>query len=191
MPKRLIFILVSLGVVATAGVVAALLVHCSGNWCKLVGKTDPLTLDRQRVHSFEACVAAGNPVMESSQRRCQAGKITFVETLETPTTDPVVLQGFVAGQVVSSPLTLSGTALGTWFFEASFPVKLFNANDTLVAATTAQAAGEWMTTEPVPFTATLQFTAPAADTGYLEFIRDNPSGLPENDASVRVPVKFR
>lgn len=191
MSKRLLFILILVGGMVVAGAAAVLLLNCSGSWCKLVGKSDPLVLDRQRVHSFEECAAAGNPVMESSPRRCQAGKITFVETLEMPTLDPVVLQGLAAGQVVSSPLKLSGTALGTWFFEASFPVKLFDANNTLLAATTAQAAGEWMTTSPVPFTATLQFAAPAIDTGYIEFIRDNPSGLPENDASVRVPVKFR
>lgn len=191
MPKRLVFILVLLGVMAVAGAVAVLLLNCSGNWCTLVGKTDPLTLDRQRVHSFEECAAAGNPVMESSPRRCQAGKITFVETLETPTAEPVVVQGLTAGQVVTSPLKLSGTALGTWFFEASFPVKLLAEDGTQLAVTTAQAQGEWMTPNPVPFTATLQFVAPPADAGYVEFIRDNPSGLPENDATVRIPVKFR
>lgn len=191
MPKRLIFILVLLGTMVVAGAAAVLLLSCSGSWCKLVGKADPLTLDRQRVHSFEECAAAGNPVMESHPRRCQAGKITFVETLETPATEPVVLQGFSAGQVVTSPLKLSGTALGTWFFEASFPVKLYDAHNAELATTVAQATGEWMTTEPVGFTATLEFKQPATDTGYIEFLRDNPSGLPENDASVRMPVKFR
>jgi hypothetical protein len=33
----------------------------------------------QKISSFEECVAAGNPVMESYPRKCRAGDITFVE----------------------------------------------------------------------------------------------------------------
>ncbi|MBP9686263.1 MAG: hypothetical protein KBD66_00505 [Candidatus Doudnabacteria bacterium] len=191
MPRRLIFILVFVGMVGVAALAAVLLLRCSGAWCKLVGKSDPLVLDRQQVHSFEECVAAGNPVMESDPRRCQAGKITFVENVEPAPAEPVVLKDFTSGQVVTSPLTLTGTALGTWFFEASFPVKLFDADGMLLAEAVAQAQSDWMTLNPVSFSVMLEFTLVTADTGYLEFIRDNPSGLPENDASVRVPVRFR
>jgi len=92
--------------------------------------------------------------------------------------------------VVSSPLTVSGEARGTWYFEASFPVKLFDADGNQLAVVPAQAQGDWMTEDYVPFSAVLTFDAPATATGTLVFQKDNPSGLPENDDEVRIPVRF-
>jgi hypothetical protein len=90
---------------------------------------------------------------------------------------------------VSSPLTVTGEARGTWYFEASFPVRVLDANGNVLAAVPAQAQGDWMTTDFVPFTATLTFNATTA-TGTIVFEKDNPSDLPENAASVIVPVQF-
>ena len=85
--------------------------------------------------------------------------------------------------VVSSPLLIDGEARGTWYFEASFPVKLFDGNGKELAITPAQTESDWMTTEFVPFSATLVFDAPQTATGTLVLEKDNPSGLPENDES--------
>jgi len=91
---------------------------------------------------------------------------------------------------VTSPLTITGEARGNWYFEASFPVRLIDANGRVLAEHYAQAQGEWMTTEFVPFTSTITFTNPTTTTGTLILMKDNPSGLPENDAEVRLPIKF-
>ncbi len=104
-----------------------------------------------------------------------------------------------ANALVTSPLSVAGEARGTWYFEASFPVELLdaqhheilNAGGYQVAAFAAQAQGDWMTENFVPFTATLDFTPPATDTGFLVLKKDNPSGLPEHEASIEVPVRFR
>lgn len=37
-----------------------------------------------QVNSFEECVAAGNPVMESYPRQCRHGEKTFIEEFDTP-----------------------------------------------------------------------------------------------------------
>jgi hypothetical protein len=92
--------------------------------------------------------------------------------------------------VVRSPLAVSGEARGTWYFEASFPVILVSANGDTLAVKPAQAQGEWMTENFVPFTVTLDFTAPATPEGTLILKKDNPSGLPEHDAEIRIPVRF-
>jgi hypothetical protein len=92
--------------------------------------------------------------------------------------------------VVKSPLTVSGEARGTWYFEASFPVILVGANGDTLAVKPAQAQGEWMTENFVPFTVTLDFTAPATPEGTLILKKDNPSGLPEHDRELRIPVRF-
>jgi spore germination protein GerM len=54
----------------------------------------------------------------------------------------------------------------------------------------AQAQGDWMTTNFVPFSSTLTFSTPTTPTGILVLQKDNPSGLPENDAEIRIPVRF-
>ncbi|MCF7917598.1 Gmad2 immunoglobulin-like domain-containing protein [Candidatus Gracilibacteria bacterium] len=97
----------------------------------------------------------------------------------------------LSGQVVTSPLTVMGEARGNWFFEASFPVKLEDEKGHVLARVPASTNENWMTEDFVSFEAKLEFTASETDTGALIFEKDNPSGLPENDASVSLPVKFR
>ncbi len=95
-----------------------------------------------------------------------------------------------ANTTVTSPLTVTGQARGTWYFEASFPVRLLDGNGNEIAITPAQAQGDWMTEDFVPFSATLTFTKPSTPTGTLVLEKDNPSGMPENAAEVRIPVEF-
>lgn len=95
-----------------------------------------------------------------------------------------------SNQIISSPLVLEGQARGTWFFEASFPIRLFDANGKELGVAVAQAQGEWMTQEFVPFLATMEFETPTTATGALVFEKDNPSGLPEHADSLVMPVRF-
>ena len=92
---------------------------------------------------------------------------------------------------ISSPLTIKGEARGNWYFEASFPVKLLDGNGNQIAIIPAQAQGEWMTRDYVPFEITLIFNQPNAPTGTLVLEKDNPSGLPEHADEFRIPVRFR
>lgn len=96
------------------------------------------------------------------------------------------------GAVVSSPLVVRGEARGGWYFEASFPLELRDADGAVLAQGYAQAQGEWMTKEYVPFESIpLTFPAqPKGSVGTLVVHNDNPSGLPENDRSLSIPVKF-
>lgn len=104
--------------------------------------------------------------------------------------DLVHVNAPLPGAKVGSPLTITGRARGNWYFEASFPVRLLDANGNELAVKPAQAIGEWMTTEYVPFSVTLTFAQPTTPTGTLILQKDNPSGLPENDDSVSIPVTF-
>lgn len=90
------------------------------------------------------------------------------------------------GNVVHN-FTVTGEARGTWFFEASFPVQVRDPQNIVVGQGIAQANGEWMTEDFVPFTAPVvvkDYTGPAT----LVLIKDNPSGLPEHDDSVEFPI---
>jgi Immunoglobulin-like domain of bacterial spore germination len=92
---------------------------------------------------------------------------------------------------LTSPMTLTGRARGPWYFEASFPIELRDANNVLIGTAIAQAQGEWMTENFVPFTATLTFPPqPAGSQGMLTFKNDNPSGESQNSMMFDVPVTF-
>ncbi len=92
---------------------------------------------------------------------------------------------------VISPLTVTGRARGYWYFEASFPVVLKDSTNAVIAQGIAQAQGNWMTEDFVPFVVTLTFTQPpSGSTGTLILNKDNPSGEPQNDDSYSVPVIF-
>ena len=109
----------------------------------------------------------------------------------TPENAKIRLTDPKANQIVSSPLTVTGTARGTWYFEASFPVKLLDANNQELAVMPAQAQGEWMTEDFVPFRATLTFSQPQTSAGILILQKDNPSGDPARDEQIEIPVRFR
>ena len=96
----------------------------------------------------------------------------------------------ISEELVTSPLMIKGEARGYWFFEASFPVKIYDANGIELGMAVAQAEGEWMTEEFVKFNAILKFEKPSTETGMLVFKKDNPSDLPENDAELKIPVRF-
>jgi hypothetical protein len=108
-----------------------------------------------------------------------------------PKEDLIVVESPRAGEEISSPLLISGKARGYWFFEASFPIELVDENNNLISQAIAQAKGEWMTKEFVPFEATLNFSHPKTDKGFLVFKKDNPSGMKEFDDELRVPVIFK
>lgn len=94
--------------------------------------------------------------------------------------------------LVSSPLKIEGKARGTWFFEASFPVRLIDANGENIPLDPPyiMATQNWMTSDFVPFEATLIFEQPTTKRGTLIFEKDNPSGLPENADEMHFPVIF-
>lgn len=147
------------------------------------------------VTSFEECVAAGNPVMESYPRQCRHGNQSFTENIgnELPKANLIRLDSPRPNQVIQSPLIIIGQARGNWFFEASFPVFLTNWDGLIIAQGIATAKSDWMTAEFVPFEAQLTFTADKnaySNKGTLILRKDNPSGLPEHDDALEIPIVF-
>ncbi len=132
--------------------------------------------------------------MESYPRQCRYGDQTFVEEIGNTIEliDTIQLDSPRPNEVVTSPLTLTGQARGYWFFEATFPVSLVNWDGLIIAEGYATADGEWMTEDFVPFTAELTFTKPELypERGAVILQKANPSGLPENDAALEIPVRF-
>lgn len=145
------------------------------------------------VTNFEECVTAGNPVMESYPRQCRADTQTFTENIgnELEKPDLIRINTPRPNQTILSPLSITGEARGSWFFEASFPVVLTDWDGKIIAQGIAQAKSDWMTSEFVPFEATLTFTVDKtaySNKGSLILKKDNPSGLPEHDDALVIPI---
>jgi hypothetical protein len=159
-----------------------------------------------QVTTFEECEQAGYTVVGTSPETCRTPEGTvFIKTAtasvptstsSSPTSSPagneslIRVTNVVPNQKITSPLTVTGEARGNWFFEASFPVKILDGNGQMIAQMPAQAIGEWMTSEFVPFKVVLSFAKPSTATGTLMLNNDNPSGLPENDKFISIPIRF-
>ncbi len=108
----------------------------------------------------------------------------------------IIISSPKLGEVIFSPITVSGRARGLWFFEASFPVEIYNSNDKLLGSSPVQFIPQsdedsWMTAKFVNFQGKIEFSQPSTKNGYILFKKDNPSGLPEYDESFKMPVKFK
>ena len=125
----------------------------------------------------------------------------FVIPAKAPTTEPptpatkddlIRVDAPLTGTRVASPLVATGAARGTWYFEASFPIELRDAGANVIAEGYAQAQSDWMTENYVPFVSIPLVFPPqsAGSTGVLVVRKDNPSGLPEHDNSLQIPVVF-
>ena len=124
----------------------------------------------------------------AKEQESKEAETTAKETetsLKETTADQIKVTTPIPNQIVESPLIIEGEARGTWFFEATFPVKLLDANGDVIATNIAQAQDDWMTEDFVPFKAQIEFEKPATDTGVLILEKDNPSGLSENDARLK------
>ncbi|MEX0622179.1 MAG: Gmad2 immunoglobulin-like domain-containing protein [Candidatus Woykebacteria bacterium] len=146
------------------------------------------------VSNFDECAAAGYSVLESYPARCVTpdGK-SFTQDIgnELEKRDLIKIENPRPNATIKSPLTIKGKARGSWFFEASFPIKIYDGNGKLLGTAAAQAQGEWMSSEFVDFIATLEFEKPKTSKGELILEKDNPSGLDENDDQLKIPVTFQ
>ena len=106
---------------------------------------------------------------------CKSDEQVPVAIISTSTDDLIHVDTPLPDVLVQSPLVVSGSARGSWYFEASFPVKILDANGQVLGQVPAKAQGDWMTTDFVPFQATLQFATSTTETGSVVFQKDNPS----------------
>lgn len=107
------------------------------------------------------------------------------------TQDMIMIDYPKVDSIIQSPIDVSGSARGSWFFEASAPVVIVDGDGNVLGAKYITANGEWMTTDFVPFTGSIDFMESKTAIGKVIFQKDNPSGLPEYDLSYEVPVRFR
>jgi len=126
---------------------------------------------------------------------CEFAACPEVSTAET--NQMIQVTAPQSAQTISSPLQLAGQATGPWYFEASAPVELRDWQGNVIAQSYITAQGDWMVTNFVAFTGDITFTSPytagdpiAQQQGTLVFKKSNPSGEPQFDDELIVPVLF-
>ena len=101
----------------------------------------------------------------------------------------IIVDNIKDNQEVSNPITILGKARGNWYFEATFPVKLVDLDGNILVSTFATAESDWMTTDFVNFSVTLEYVkSTSTDRALIVLSKDNPSGMPEFDQSIYIPV---
>ena len=109
--------------------------------------------------------------------------------------DKIIISSLKPNDLITSPVSIEGKAIGTWFFEGDFPIEIYDSNNkklgSVVAKFVAQSPDDtWMTEDMVNFEGELKFDQPQTETGYILFKKDNPSDLPAMEEAFKLPVKF-
>ena len=151
------------------------------------------------ISNFEECMNAGYVTFDIYPRQCMTpdGR-SFVETFAdpdlpkvsmAPSQDDVLLYFPTEGNTINSPLNIEGETVGSWYWEGTFRIELRSKSGELIGSTFATSKGEWMQEGYVPFTAELVFETDekVAD---LVFIKENPSGMPENKDEYSIEVNI-
>ena len=117
---------------------------------------------------------------------------TSISTTTTQDNQPLHTRVIVTSPAANATLTqtfaIKGEAPGNWYFEAVFPIQVRDKDNNKIGQTQGQAQSDWMTTAQVPFTATMTLDTVYHGPATLVLLKDNPSGLPENDDSLEVPI---
>jgi hypothetical protein len=95
------------------------------------------------------------------------------------------------GAAVSGVVNATGSIKGAYFFEANIRVNVLDASKNVLKEGNGTATSDWMTSDPVSFAATIDFAGIPAGVGYVRLMNDNPSGMPENDKWIDIPVVFK
>lgn len=120
-------------------------------------------------------------------------RFTFKVTPLTPayknaSSDKIYVTAPLPGAELGKNFKVTGQARGNWYFEASFPIEVLDKNGKQLVIKPVQAQGEWMTTEFVPFSVDVTIPGSYVGPATLVLHQDNPSGLPENEASMSFPI---
>lgn len=111
---------------------------------------------------------------------------TETERAPAPAVELATVDAPVANARATSPLTISGSAPASWYFEGQFDAVLIGDDGIVYAQAPARASGEGDGVRP--FTGEIAFTV-AADTPATLLLQEQSTGDDDgSQAEVRVPV---
>ena len=117
------------------------------------------------------------------------GSVVSNGTATTTVEFPISVDFPKINQEVKSPIKISGKVKGNWFFEGSFPIQLVDSSGNVLGRSIATSTLDWMTTDFIPFTSEISFEKSTSTTRAVLILKnDNPSGNPDLDQNIFIPI---
>lgn len=155
----------------------------------------PANLDLNQYDSVWVwCKAFSTPFIKAYLEAVNPGDVSHNPlnkiTYTNATADLIQVELPFPGAVVGKDFSVIGKARGNWFFEASFPIEVLDKNGKSLAIGIAQPRNgeDWMTINFVNFKSDIKIPQSYIGPATLILRKDNPSGLPEHDASISFPI---
>lgn len=89
---------------------------------------------------------------------------------------------------VHGKISYKGVIKGGYFFEGNILIAVNDANKNVVLKSNATATTDWMTSGPVSFEGSVDFTNLKKGPAYIQIHNDNPSGLSANSKYILIPI---
>lgn len=150
-----------------------------------------LTEDEIYVCTQDAKMCPDGSAVGRTGPKCEFAPCLDAQKPIEPYADIIKVNSPQAKQIVASPIEIRGQARGSWYFEASFPVSLLDTQGNILARLPITAQGEWMTNDFVPFFGQISYQVATMTDAILVLENDNPSGLPENQKKIEIPLVLR
>jgi hypothetical protein len=147
------------------------------------------------------CIKAPCPPLKQTYgNRCEAenarakniteGECKTADQNSTTSTSPVSLK-IPTSRTLPNPVSLEGQAPGTWFGAGSILVEVTDGTGNMLGSARLNAVGEWMTEKMVTFKGSVSYKVPSGvKDGYIVVKKNNASGNPAMDQSVKASVNF-
>ena len=130
--------------------------------------------------SISEAIASQTQILTTTQIKTQSQQSDAKATILSPD----------LSKKIQSPLKIKGKIDSSYFFLFVFPITLKDANGKILSTTVTHAESEWTQPGLIPFSTIIIFKTPETPQGKLILSKDNPSGLPENDATIEFEVSF-
>lgn len=124
-----------------------------------------------------------------------------VENVIDKTQEPLIIKDGILGNKddlisfsvlpytkVHGILSYRGIIKGGYFFEGNILVSVTYADKKIVVQNPVKATTDWMTSGPVSFEGSFNFTGLNKGPAYIQIHNDNASGLLENDKFILIPI---
>ena len=127
------------------------------------------------IAALAACTPPSAPAPDAAPAATSIGELAVVDAP-------------VGGARVTSPLTITGTAPGNWYFENQFPVRLVDAQGAVLAESPAIPRVNWTeNADPKQFDATVLFVV-TQDTPATLILEEDMPGEGNEPRTVRIDV---
>jgi hypothetical protein len=131
------------------------------------------------------CLAENSKAQNITEGACKEDQVVNTAKDLIKVTNPT------SQQKITSPVTLKGQVLAPWLSEGSAPVEVIDQKGSVLGKGIIKGPADWMTRNSwIDFETKIDFKSGTAKEGFVVFKKDNSSGDPSRDQSIKIPVKF-